>query len=37
MSVIFSNSWLKNSVFGDFLKEVLQITKNLPGVSSISG
>jgi hypothetical protein len=33
--VIFSNSWLKKSIFGDFLKEALQITKNLPGTSSI--
>jgi hypothetical protein len=34
--VIFSNSWLKKSIFGDLLKEALQITKILSGLSSIS-
>jgi hypothetical protein len=32
--VIFLNKWLKKSIFGDFLKEALQITKNLHVVSS---
>jgi hypothetical protein len=34
--IFFKQLAKKKTIFGDFLKEALQITKNLPGVSSIS-